>query len=125
MRMTGIVRPMDDLGRVVIPKEIRRTIGIREGQDMEIFATDKGVFIQKYDENDETQPDIFKECGNHAQPPIKTEIRKNLVIHDRNSNGDYYLRLTDDQIKLLDYLMDEYIVDCNYEIIESHTFKVV
>ena len=64
-------------------------------------------------------------CGNHAQPFPKAESRKNLVIHDRNSNGDYYLQLTDDQIKLLDYLMDEYIVDGNYEIIESHTFKVV
>lgn len=64
-------------------------------------------------------------CGNHVQPTPQASGRKNLVIHDRNSNEDYYLQLTDDQIKLLDYLMDEYIVDGNYEIIESHTFKTI
>lgn len=37
MRATGIVRRIDDLGRVVIPKEIRRTAGIREGDPLEIF----------------------------------------------------------------------------------------
>lgn len=38
MRATGIVRRVDDLGRVVIPKEIRRAIGIREGTPLEIFV---------------------------------------------------------------------------------------
>ena len=41
MKATGIVRRIDDLGRVVIPKEIRRTLKIREGEPMEIF-TDAG-----------------------------------------------------------------------------------
>ena len=49
MRATGIVRRIDDLGRVVIPKEIRRTIGLREGDAMEIFLdNDKGVIFKKY-----------------------------------------------------------------------------
>ena len=38
MRATGIVRRIDDLGRVVIPKEIRRTLSIREGDPLEIFT---------------------------------------------------------------------------------------
>ena len=38
MKATGIVRRIDDLGRVVIPKEIRRTLKIREGEPMEIFT---------------------------------------------------------------------------------------
>ena len=37
MRATGIVRRVDDLGRVVIPKEIRRSMGIKEGEPLEIF----------------------------------------------------------------------------------------
>ena len=37
MKATGIIRRVDDLGRVVIPKDIRRTIGIREGEPLEIF----------------------------------------------------------------------------------------
>lgn len=42
MRATGIIRRVDDLGRVVIPKELRRTLGIREGDPLEIFALDTG-----------------------------------------------------------------------------------
>ena len=37
MKATGIVRRIDDLGRIVIPKEIRRSVGIREGEPLEIF----------------------------------------------------------------------------------------
>ena len=49
MKATGIVRRIDDLGRVVIPKEIRRTMRIREGDPLEIF-TDRegGVIFKKY-----------------------------------------------------------------------------
>lgn len=49
MKATGIVRRIDDLGRVVIPKEIRRTLRIREGDPLEIF-TDRegGVILKKY-----------------------------------------------------------------------------
>ena len=49
MRATGIVRRIDDLGRVVIPKEIRRTMRIREGDPLEIFTGAEGeVVFKKY-----------------------------------------------------------------------------
>ena len=49
MKATGIVRRIDDLGRVVIPKEIRRTMRIREGDPLEIFtASDGEVIFKKY-----------------------------------------------------------------------------
>ena len=49
MKATGIVRRIDDLGRVVIPKEIRRTLRIREGDPLEIFtASDGEVIFKKY-----------------------------------------------------------------------------
>ncbi|MCI6019271.1 MAG: stage V sporulation protein T [Clostridiales bacterium] len=49
MKATGIVRRIDDLGRVVVPKEIRRTLHIREGDPLEIF-TDRegGIVLRKY-----------------------------------------------------------------------------
>lgn len=49
MKATGIVRRIDDLGRVVIPKEIRRTLKIREGDPLEIFVDRDGeVILKKY-----------------------------------------------------------------------------
>ena len=49
MKATGIVRRIDDLGRVVIPKEIRRTLRIREGDPLEIYTdTDGEVIFKKY-----------------------------------------------------------------------------
>jgi len=49
MKATGIVRRVDDLGRIVIPKEIRRTLRIREGDPLEIYTEkDGGVIFRKY-----------------------------------------------------------------------------
>ena len=48
MRATGIVRRIDDLGRVVIPKEIRRSMGIREGDPLEIFTENGTIGLRKY-----------------------------------------------------------------------------
>lgn len=49
MKATGIVRRIDELGRIVIPKEIRRTMRIRNGDPLEIF-TDRegGILLRKY-----------------------------------------------------------------------------
>ena len=59
MKATGIVRRIDDLGRVVIPKEIRRTMRIREGDPLEIFTNSGGeVIFKKYSP--------VKEIGNFA-----------------------------------------------------------
>lgn len=49
MTQTGIVRRIDDLGRVVVPKEIRRTLRIREGDPLEIFTNrEGGIILKKY-----------------------------------------------------------------------------
>ena len=49
MKATGIVRRIDDLGRVVVPKEIRRTLRIREGDPLEIFTDQEGeIILKKY-----------------------------------------------------------------------------
>lgn len=56
MRATGIVRRIDDLGRVVIPKEIRRQMRIKEGEPLEIYTdpTEKIVGFKKYQKADPT-----------------------------------------------------------------------
>lgn len=57
MKATGIVRRIDDLGRVVIPKEIRRTMRIREGDPLEIYTDSNGeVIFKKYSPMGELSP---------------------------------------------------------------------
>lgn len=57
MKATGIVRRIDDLGRVVIPKEIRRTMRIREGDPLEIYTESDGeVIFKKYSPIGELSP---------------------------------------------------------------------
>ena len=52
MKATGIIRRVDDLGRVVIPKEIRRAMGIREGEPLEIYTEGRDtVCFRKYETN--------------------------------------------------------------------------
>ena len=49
MKATGIVRRIDDLGRIVVPKEIRRTLRIRVGDPLEIFTSREGeIMLKKY-----------------------------------------------------------------------------
>ncbi len=48
MKATGIVRRIDDLGRVIIPKEIRRSLRIREGDPLEIYVEDGAVIYKRY-----------------------------------------------------------------------------
>lgn len=60
MKATGIVRRIDDLGRIVIPKEIRRTLNLAEGDPMEIGVDKDQVILQKYN-----PLDCCLFCGSH------------------------------------------------------------
>ncbi|MFP7199726.1 AbrB/MazE/SpoVT family DNA-binding domain-containing protein [Lysinibacillus halotolerans] len=51
MKSTGIVRKVDELGRVVIPKELRKTLGIEEKDPLEIFVEEDKIVLQKYKAN--------------------------------------------------------------------------
>lgn len=68
MKATGIVRRIDDLGRVVIPKEIRRTMRIREGDPLEIFTNNDGeVIFKKYSPLGELGEFAGVLCGDTGQ----------------------------------------------------------
>ena len=81
MKATGIVRRIDDLGRVVIPKEIRRTLRIREGDPLEIF-TDRegGVILKKYSPIGELS-DFSKEYAES----LNASIGHIVIICDKDS----------------------------------------
>ncbi len=48
MKATGIIRKVDELGRIVVPKELRKTMDIREGDPMEIFTDGENIILKKY-----------------------------------------------------------------------------
>lgn len=81
MKATGIVRRIDDLGRVVIPKEIRRTLRIREGDPLEIFVDRDGeVILKKYSP--------FTELGEFAQQyaeALYESLHYAVLICDRDT----------------------------------------
>lgn len=69
MKATGITRRIDDLGRVVIPKEIRRTLRIREGDPLEIFTDHDGeIILKKYS----TMEDLSDFAGKYADALAQT-----------------------------------------------------
>lgn len=69
MKATGITRRIDDLGRVVIPKEIRRTLRIREGDPLEIFTDQEGgIVLKKYS----TMEDMRSFAGKYADALAQT-----------------------------------------------------
>lgn len=80
MKATGIVRRIDDLGRVVIPKEIRRTMRIREGEPLEIFVDREGeVILKKYSPIGE-----LSEFAQEYADALAEETDRGVFILDRD-----------------------------------------
>lgn len=61
MKRTGIVRRVDDLGRIVIPRDLRRLLRIKEGDPLEIYATEEGIFMKRYNAADDLPWDSFRD----------------------------------------------------------------
>lgn len=81
MKATGIVRRIDDLGRVVVPKEIRRTLRIHEGDPLEIFTeSDGSVVLKKYSPIGE-----LSEYARFFSGAIGSVIGRTVVICDKDS----------------------------------------
>ena len=74
MKATGIIRRVDDLGRVVIPKEIRRTLKIHEGDPLEIFLENNCVCFQKYSVIGSLSEDILRVAQTMAQRTFKHQV---------------------------------------------------
>ncbi|MDO5402037.1 MAG: stage V sporulation T C-terminal domain-containing protein [Eubacteriales bacterium] len=80
MKATGIVRRIDDLGRIVIPKEIRRTLRIRETDPMEIFTDREGqIILKKYSPIGE----LAASAGEYADT-LAMVSKKTVCITDRD-----------------------------------------
>ena len=84
MKATGIVCRIDDLGRVVIPKEIRRTLAIREGDPLEIYTTDGGVLFRKYTQSAESKAATAQEWLEQNAQTMKN-LGARFSIEDRTT----------------------------------------
>lgn len=74
LKPTGIVRKLDDLGRVCIPKELRNTLDLPEGTAIEIFVAEEGVFLKPYTGGYEQQNRQYcPECGKRMQEYVGPE----------------------------------------------------
>ena len=81
MKATGIVRRVDDLGRIVIPKEIRRTLRIREGDPLlKSIDSDRWVLMGYGDAPKETGR-ALKQITNHLLEPIKAQAGGLAILH--------------------------------------------
>lgn len=110
LNVVGIIRAMDDLGRVVIPKEIRRVIGVKEGDSLDILAmTDGSILLRKVVNN---QPVCGCPCAN--TPAVKEK----KVIHfvDNYNNVTKTVQITEAQDNLLDWLMTNDYLSCDVDV---------
>lgn len=74
IKRTGIIRRIDDFGRVVIPKEIRRALKIRESDSFVISVTENGVLFEKYDVNAEITDSLKGVIDNFESDLTREEI---------------------------------------------------
>lgn len=79
MKSTGVVRRVDDLGRIVIPKEIRRTLRIRDGESLEIFVDKEMIALKKFSKMTD-----LDEVSKQLVDIMNGVINKNVFITDRD-----------------------------------------
>ncbi len=79
MKNTGVVRRIDELGRIVIPKEIRKSLRIKEGESLEIFVEGDNVVLKKYSEMDGSFA-IY----NRFVDLFYSELKMNIIVTDRD-----------------------------------------
>ena len=80
METTGVVRRIDDLGRVVIPKEIRRTLGIKDGTSLEIFVDKDMVALRKH-----SSMNNLSHFAEVYVDSIYNTLKRDIIITDRDN----------------------------------------
>lgn len=79
MKDTGVVRRIDELGRIVIPKEIRKNMRIKEGENLEIYIENENIILKK-----NSKLKHIKEIAPFLVDAINKSINKEIIITDRD-----------------------------------------
>lgn len=101
MKSTGIVRRIDELGRVVIPKEIRKTLKIREGDNLEIYVEKESIILRKF-----SHLTNLTSIANKITSIASSMIHRNILIVDldhviscnKNIESDYFNQSISNQL---------------------------
>ena len=91
MKNTGIVRRIDDLGRIVIPKEIRASFHIEEGDPLEMWLYDDFVCLRKYysDQIDRVKSAVAALDGDEALEKLKFSLLTEIQGYEARNDEDY------------------------------------
>jgi transcriptional pleiotropic regulator of transition state genes len=79
MKSTGIVRKLDELGRITLPIELRRTLGVSERDPLEIFVDEDRIILKKYEPTDifnGSKDDLVDYCGKKISKESIIELAK-------------------------------------------------
>ena len=105
MKATGVVRRIDELGRIVIPKEIRRTLKIREGTPLEIYSGDSGeLLLKKYSpitELAEIASDICKSIAVGTQKSVLISNMEKIIATSGTGSANFLDKNIDSVIEKL------------------------
>lgn len=104
MKTTGIIRRIDDLGRIVIPKELRKNMRIKNGDSLEIFVDNDNVILKKY-----SPIESIEEAAEKYASTFNQVIKHNIIITDRDkviaASGSL-------KKKYLNSLISDYCIHC-------------
>ena len=105
MKATGVVRRIDELGRIVIPKEIRRTLKIKEGTPLEIYSGDNGeLLLKKYSpvvELGNLAKDVADSIGKTFEQNVIVTNMERVVAYSGTGKDDYIAKNIDSHIEKL------------------------
>ena len=79
MKTTGIIRRIDDLGRIVIPKELRKSLRIKNGDSLEIFVDQEDIILKKY-----SPMESIEEAASKYVDSFNQVIKHNIIITDKD-----------------------------------------
>ncbi|MEG1149699.1 MAG: stage V sporulation T C-terminal domain-containing protein [Bacilli bacterium] len=118
MKSTGVTRKIDELGRVVIPKEIRRNLEIRDGENLEIFIDNDSVILKKH-----YQMHSSEELSNKLCNMVSNIIDVSILISDQEK----IISSSNNLINLINKKLDKKIIEFidNREIYESNSLEKI
>lgn len=79
MKTTGIIRRIDDLGRIVIPKELRKTLRIKNGDSLEIFVDNEDIILKKY-----SPMESIEEAASRYVDSFSGVIKHSVIVTDKD-----------------------------------------